>query len=306
MDRIVLTGATSMLGVALINECIKKNIEVIAIVRPNSKNISRLPNSKFIHIVCSELDSLGSLKLENYECDVFYHFGWTGTDKYRRNDEEEQQMNIKYTLDAVHLAKKMGCHTFIGAGSQAEYGRVAGIIRPNTSVNPDISYGIAKYAAGKLSSNLCKKLGIRHIWTRIFSVYGPYDHDDTLVMYCIKQLIQKEKPTLTKCEQLWDYLYCEDAARAFYLIGENGQDQSLYCIGSGKSKPLKEYVEIIRMSIDEKLELGFGEIPYSFNQVMNLTPDTTDLMKDTGFYPMIDFTEGIRKTISWCKDVNLK
>lgn len=302
----MLTGATSMLGVALINECIKKNIEVIAFVRPNSKKKIRLPNSPLIHIIYSELNDLENLKFENCDCDVFYHFGWTGTDKQKRNDVEEQMRNIKYTLDAVRLAKRMGCHTFVGAGSQAEYGRVMGAISPNTPTNPEISYGIAKYAAGKLSSNLCNELGIKHIWTRIFSVYGPHDNDETMIMYCINQLLSAKKPYLTKCEQIWDFLYCDDAARAFYFIGEKGQDQSLYCIGSGKSRPLKEFIEIIRESIDETLPIGLGELPYSLNQVMNLSPDITNLTEDTGFYPMIDFEEGIRKTISWYKEGELK
>lgn len=302
MKRIVLTGATSMLGVALIQECIKNKTEVFALLRPDSKKISRLPISNLIHIIPSELKHLENLKVENRGYDAFYHFGWTGTDKESRNDPDEQMMNIKYTLDAVRLAKRMGCCAFIGAGSQAEYGRVSDIISPSTAVNPDNSYGIAKYAAGQLSSILCKELGMKHIWTRIFSIYGLYDNEATMVMYSINQLIKEEKPFFTKSEQVWDYLYSEDAARAFYLIGVSGRDQSLYCIGSGKARPLIEYIKIIRDCIDERLQLGIGDIAYSPNQVMHLCADISNLVEDTGFYPEIDFREGIKRTISWVKE----
>lgn len=60
-----------------------------------------------------------------------------GTIGEKRNDLYMQNLNIKYTLDAVELARRLGCNTFIGAGSQAEYGRVDGIISPNTPTNPE-------------------------------------------------------------------------------------------------------------------------------------------------------------------------
>lgn len=306
MRRIAVTGATSMLGIALIEECIKKNIEVLAIVKPNSANLARLPQTEFINIVESELDDLKNIRMPEKGYDVFYHFGWTGTSKEKRNDAEEQNKNIKYTLDAVRLGRKIGCHTFIGAGSQAEYGRVDGIISPNTPVNPDNAYGIAKYAAGKLSGILCKEIGLKYIWTRIFSVYGIHDKHNTMIMYGIKEFLKERKPSFTKCEQMWDYLYSEDAGRAFYLIGEKGKDQSVYCIGSGVTRPLLDYVNTIRDAINKELPIGIGDYPYASNQVMNICADITNLKKDTGFESQYDFEEGIEKTISWIKNVIIR
>lgn len=88
---------------------------------------------------------------------------------------------------------------------EAEYGRVSDRISPSTPTNPDTAYGIAKYTAGKLSKVLCQDLNMKHIWARIFSVYGPFDNDDTMIMYAIKKFINYERPQFTKSEQLWDY-----------------------------------------------------------------------------------------------------
>ena len=122
MKKIVVTGATSMIGIALIEECIKKNIEVLAIVRKKSKNINRLPVSKNIHILECDLEDLCNMQVNNKGYDVFYHLAWTNTIKNERCDPQKQLENIKYTVDAVELAYRMGCTKFIGAGSQAEYG----------------------------------------------------------------------------------------------------------------------------------------------------------------------------------------
>ena len=118
----------------------------------------------------------------------------------------------------------------------------------------------------------------------------------------IKKMLKNETPEYTKAEQIWDYLYAEDMAKALYLVSEKGINNSIYCVGSGVSKVLKEYIEEIRNQINPELELKIGYKDYAENQVMNLSVDISDLTKDTGFVPEIDFKEGIRRTINWYKE----
>lgn len=132
------------------------------------------------------------------------------------------------------------------------------------------------------------------------SVYGPYDGAGTMVMSTIGKLLNKERPSCTKGEQMWDYLYSKDAGKAFYLLGEKGVNGKTYCIGGGNARPLKEYIEDIRDAIDTKAEIGFGEVEYNKRQVMYLCADIDDLVKDTGFAPDYDFAKGIRETVDWC------
>ncbi|MGL5353198.1 MAG: NAD-dependent epimerase/dehydratase family protein [Clostridium sp.] len=305
MKRIVLTGATSMLGVALINECIVKNTMVLAIIRKNSSNSNRIPKSPLVTVIecglnelSKVLDTKSQLNIEDLDnFDAFYHFGWESTTRELRNNPKSQLINVDYTLDAVDLAQKLGCKLFIGAGSQAEYGLVENTISPHTSVNPLTAYGVSKYTAFKLSAIKCAEFNMKHVWTRIFSVYGPNDNNTTMISTLIDKLLKGEKPALTLCEQKWDYLYCGDAARAFYLIGEKGIDKSIYCIGSGTAKHLSEYITEIRDLINKDLPLGIGDIPYGKNQIMNLCANITNLKADTGFTPIYSFEDGIKKTL---------
>jgi UDP-glucose 4-epimerase len=299
MNSIVLTGATSMLGIALINECIKNNTKVLAIIRKDSSNINRIPISEYVKVLECNLDEIHHLNIARDDYEIFFHFAWDHTGRKNRDNAICQNDNIKYTLDAVELADRLGCSTFIGAGSQAEYGRVEKIISPDTPVNPDIAYGVAKYTAGKLSRILCRDLGMKHIWTRVFSVYGPYDNNDTMIMYAIRTLMSKNVPKFTKSEQLWDYMYCDDAARAFYLIGKNGKENATYCIGSGEVRKLSEYIYIIRDNINKDLNIEIGKKNYSDNQVMHLCADISKLTADTGFYTGIPFEKGIKMVLEW-------
>jgi nucleoside-diphosphate-sugar epimerase len=303
VNRVIITGATSMLGLALLNECIKNKTEVVALIRENSKKRDIIPNSPYITVVECDLTKISTVAISVKEgYDAFYHFAWTVTDNKSRNFVEDQYHNINYTLEAVKFANRVGCKKFIGAGSQAEYGRVDGKISPSMRVSPDSAYGVAKYSAGKMAGVLCQQLGMEFIWTRIFSTYGINDMPSTMIMYTIDCLLKKQKPILTRCEQIWDYLNCKDAGRAFYLLGKSGKDQSIYNIGSGKASSLYEYVCAIRDAIDKSLELGIGEKEYSPKQVMNLLADISNLSKDTGFEPEISFHDGIRETIDWYKE----
>ncbi len=302
MERIIMTGPTGAIGIALIQECINRGIEVYAICRRGSARAARIPEHEGVHVVGCDLDELDQLDVARIpQCDVFYHFGWMATIGAARNDTSLQMENIRCTLHAVELAERMGCRTFVGAGSQAEYGRVEGDLSAATPVFPENAYGIAKLCAGQLSRIECEKRGIRHIWARILSVYGPYDSDRTMIITTIRHLLSGERPSLTPGEQRWDYLYSCDAARAMLLMGEKGRAGGVYCVGSGKARPLKDYIITIRNLIDPGAELGFGDVPYGERQVMYLCADLRELTEDTGFIPLVDFEAGIAETIRWVK-----
>lgn len=302
MKRIVITGPTGAIGIALIQECIKREIEVYALCRPESFRVKRIPQDRHVHIVPCSLEMMEKLDTTDIpKCDVFYHFGWAATIGEGRNDMSLQTDNIRYALDAVELADRIGCETFVGAGSQAEYGRVEGRLTGQTPTFPENGYGIAKLCAGQMTRVECQKRGIRHIWTRILSVYGPGDGEMTMISSTIKKLLAGEEPPLTAGEQQWDYLYSKDAARAMLAVGEKGKNGKIYCIGSGKARPLKEYIIQLRDEIDPELPLGFGKIPYGAKQVMYLCADISALTEDTGFLPKTDFLEGITETIRWVK-----
>lgn len=305
MKKVIVTGPTGAIGHALIDECIANGVEVYALCRPHSSRKAFLQQNKLVHIVEVDLSGLAKVaELLPHDCDVFYHFGWAGTfGADLRNDMYLQNKNIQYALDAVELAQVCGCHTFIGAGSQAEYGRFEGKLCPDTPVFPENGYGMSKLCAGEMTRVQAHKYQMKHIWTRILSVYGPYDGAKTMVMSIIAKFLNGEKPSFTKGEQIWDYLYSKDAGAIMFALGsDKSVDGQIYCLGTGIAKPLKEYIEAIRDAIDPSLPLGLGDIPYGPKQVMCLCADTTALERDLGFHSKYTFKQGIAETIKWYKE----
>lgn len=313
MKKVVMTGPTGSIGIALIQQCIAQGIRVLAIVRPHSKRTDRIPRSPLVQVLACSLDTLCDLDekaleragIESFDYDVCYHFAWAATIGSGRNDMKLQTANIGYALDAVALAARLGCHTFVGAGSQAEYGRWEEKLSEYTPTFPESGYGMAKLCAGAMTRLECSRLGMRHVWARILSVYGPGDGEQTMISTVIRKLLAGEIPALTAGIQQWDYLHCRDAANAMYLLGEKGRDGSIYCVGSGNARPLREYIEILRDCINPALALDFGAVAYGPQQIMYLCADIEKLTRDTGFIPEVDFEDGIRETIGWMRTQEL-
>lgn len=300
--RIIITGPTGAIGHALIELCISKGIEVLAICHRSSTRISQLPSSELVKVIELDADEYYEYEPDNtLPFDVFYHFAWGGTTGASRNDTDAQMRNIQYALDAVRLAQRFGCNTFIGAGSQAEYGRTSEDLKPGTPVHPENGYGIAKLCAGQMTRLLCNQLGIRHIWTRILSVYGPYDGENSMIISAIRKMIAGEQVQFTAGEQIWDYLYSSDAASAMLLIGQKGICGKTYIVSSGNCRRLKEYIEIIINVVNPDIKPVIGGVPYSDKQVMYLCGDISELTEDTGFVPSMSFDEGIQKVADYVR-----
>ena len=298
--KAVISGATGAVGMALIRELISESCEVLVLCREGSQRNADIPEHSLVRRVDCSLDKMQSFNTDGLgKYDVFYHFAWEGTTGEARNDMYLQNRNVKHTLDAVSLAKRLGCDTFIGAGSQAEYGRVEGKLTPQTPAFPENGYGIAKLCASQMSRVMCESLGMRHIWARILSVYGPNDTQNSMVRSTIRKLRTGEKPSFTKGEQIWDYLYSGDAAKAFVALAKKGKSGSVYCLGSGDPRPLCEYIKDIGAVVEPDAPLGIGEVEYAARQVMYLCADITALTEDTGFVPQTSFKDGIKETVLW-------
>lgn len=311
VKKIIISGATGAIGIALIQYALEQKMEILAMCHRGSKRIASLPKDRNLQVLelnANEYAYFTSEKkkmaaLGKYDC--FFHLAWQGTTGNERNDVYLQMCNIKSTLDAVELAAGLGCRCFVGAGSQAEYGRVEGMLSSVTPTFPENGYGIAKLCAGQMSRIRCEQLKIKHVWTRILSVYGPGDGENSLIMSAINGFLHQKHINFTSGMQKWDYLYSKDAARILMGLSEWGEDGKIYCVGSGKIQEIKEYIHQIYVIINGKdasdAQLGIGNIPYADKQVMHLQSNISEwpveLKKEFAERPMCSFAEGIRHII---------
>lgn len=296
----VVNGPLGTVGQALTRVLLAKGIAVYAVCYPGDRRIAEIPDAaKIVELDMREIDRLPEIIGSNI--DAFFHLAWMGSIGPSRDDALMQTENVRCAVLASNTASAMHAKVFVGVGSQAEHGRVSGLVTQETPCHPITGYGIAKLCACQMTRLTCKQLGLRHVWARILSAYGPGDGPLSVMPTIITKLLNSEVPELTAGEQMWDFCYADDVGEALAAMAERGHNGAVYPIGSGRVRPLREYFAIARDAIDPALPLGIGQLPYPPNQVMHLQADISPLTTDTGWYPKVPFEEGIRKTIeSFC------
>lgn len=299
--KIFLTGASGFVGANLLRELVERRQHEIAILLRSKESAWRiidiLPKVKVI---------LGDLyRIESFEThlaalkpDVFIHLAWDGVLGNKRNSPI-QWRNIPATLELVEIASRVGAKHWIGLGSQAEYGPCENKINELSSTKPTTLYGMSKLATFNLAQRLCNDLGIRFGWLRLFSSYGPADNPNWMIPYLIESFLKRERPKVTRAEQLWDYIYIKDVATAIVALVESHEAAGVFNLGSGSAFHLRSVIEKIRNLVDPALPIGFGEVEYRQDQIMYLQADISRLKKYTGWNPIVDLDTGLKETVDW-------
>ena len=304
MHTALITGANGFIGRNLIARLLKEKIRIYAIVLPEESVSDCLLNEN-VTIVRRNLESKElDVSLLPEKIDVMYHFAWIGVNPESRKSFEVQKRNISLLLNALNLAKNLKVAKFILPGSTNEYLYSGGLINSKSIPTPRDDYGSMKVATRYIAKQFCADNEIDFVYAVISGIYSEQRKDSNVITYTIEKLLKGEKPSLSKLEQKWDYVHIDDAVEALYLIGEKGKNGAFYAIGHGDNIPLSSYIRIIHKKINTAIPLGIGEIQYSFSEMPSSCIDLSDLKKDTGFIPKIDFETGIEKVIEKIKGEN--
>lgn len=299
MKNIIITGANGFLGSNFVRKMAVKGINVYAFVK-SKQGIKLKENENITIIECPMIEYTSfDYNIIKGPIDAFYHFAWDGTAGSKRANYNVQLMNVKYTCDAVKLAKELKVEKFIFVGSIIEFEYLKCIQNGRNDLRINNMYGIAKIMAREMARILAENLNIEFIETTISNIYGPGETSLRLLNSTLRKMLNGEKTSFTNCEQLYDFIYIDDAMEAYYLIGENGIKNKNYYIGNKKPRKLKEFIYEMRDCINSSLSLGFGEIPFCGVSLEYNELDTELLYNELSFKASFDFKQGIRNTIAW-------
>ena len=297
--RILVTGATSMIGSALIKSLAQNGHRVIAVARTNAAKAQSIRQLPFVKIVCCDMESYGNLSaLISDSVDAAVLMAWNGTRGKDRMDVAIQQQNEACYTRLLPELEKLGCHTIMTAGSQAEYGPwYSGQAQPEEAPTcPNTEYGKSKLRFYHMAHAFCQGRGIRLIEPRIFSVYGPNDNESTLIMSLLRLMLRNEPCHMTACIQMWDYVYIDDVVTGLVKLLTEDHPGGVYNFGSGDCRPLKEYVEEMYRITGSTSMLYYGAVPYPATGMVNIHPDISKL-RSIGWTPTVTFAEGIQRII---------
>lgn len=273
--KFFITGASSFIGVALSRYLSDNGHEVIAMSRKANEHLIEIAKGGHLRVFRADMQTLPELA-KDVEANVFIHLAWAGTTHEERNDPAVHEENVRLSLEYVKLAKRMGCKLYVDAGSQAEYGIVPGVITEDLPCNPFSAYGKGKFKMYQESKKLTKELGLKYVHLRIFSVYGEYDHDETLIKTSLRKFRANEPVEMRGGGQKWNYLYVSDAARqiaelSFYALKEPDFRHDIFQIASNDTRLLKDFIIAIKEISGSSSVISFGG--YNEGKDVNLNPD---------------------------------
>lgn len=299
MKKALVTGANGFVGGAVVRELLAHGIEVIALDREGCNG--NIPDgARFVPHELSNSAALPEL-IPDRDIDAFYHFAWAGSAGPARADTTLQLNNAQWTVDCLRAAKEMNCGRFICAGSIMEHETIAAAYKQGNKPGLGYIYGSGKLVAHTMCASVAADIGIDLVWAKITNAYGAGELSPRFVNTTIRKIINNEPLQFTSGTQNYDFVYIDDTARAFRLIGENGKPFCHYLIGSSNAKPLREFILEMKEALAPDKEFVFGDVPFTGVNMPLEEFDCSLTEKDTGFKAEIPFGEGVRRTMEWMK-----
>jgi nucleoside-diphosphate-sugar epimerase len=230
------------------------------------------------------------------------HCAWTGVLGKDRNSDL-QEKNIQLCEKILELADFLNIDQLIAFGSQAEYGNPNCNVDERAPLHPTTRYGEIKIACQELLREGCIKRKIPFIWLRLFDPYGPGDRPEWFLPYVIKSALLDRSPELTKCTQIWDYIYIDDVCRCVELIlAQQTQLRLSGCYNLSSNQPVI-LRDLVNMVFDKIKPLTarplFSCRPFRDDQVHHLQGCNKKLETNFGWLPQIMISEGLEKTINY-------
>lgn len=297
--NVIVTGANGFVGSNTVKYLISQGAHVLALCHDGKAD--HLPSSELIQVLPFSLEDVGAVEhsIPQGEYDIFYHFAWKGSAGAMRADTKLQLSNAQWTVEALRMAKRLGCKRFVCAGSIMEHETVAAAFIQGNHPGLGYIYGGGKLIAHVMCMSVAADIGIDLVWPEITNAYGVGELSPRMVNTTIRKCIHGKAPQFTAGTQNYDFVYIDDVARAFYLIGKNGKPFHEYLIGSSTARPLKEFLLEMKQSIAPDLDFIFGDIPFTGTNLPLSVFDCSETEKDTGFKAEISFAEGTKRTRNW-------
>ncbi len=299
--RALITGAGGFIGSQMTRLLVQEKADVYALVRPHSdpwRMRDVLPEihlieGDFLHPEQGWLDGLGSIQPE-----ICLHFAWYAEPGVFLTSP----LNLQYLAASLQLAEglaKAGCKKVVIAGSFSEYDQDLGYLSESSALRPNTPYGAAKVALYQALSLWAPRAGVEVVWPRIFSVYGPMEHEKRFVPAVIVAALKGEPTRLSPGEQLRDYMHVSDTASAVWHVTQSGLTGPVN-IGSGKPVAIGELARQIGEILGRPELIRLGDLPYRQGDAMFVCANTGKLQA-TGWESKYDLKAGLQDTIEWWK-----
>lgn len=297
MKKVLITGASGLLGKAIIRELLEDDQYEILAVTTNKNRLEQFSNIEIIETNLLMSESCRQIFVQ-YKPEYMIHLAWDQSKSTFRNDKT----NIDWLIVSLNLLQefaKCGGRRLVFAGTSSEYDEYSGKMEETYVEHKMTVYGQCKKAFSEVAINYGETFGIDVAITRYFTIYGEEDeHEFGAIPFTITSFLKGEKVVCRAPNTIRDYIYVKDAAAATIKILKSDY-KGIVNVGSGIPHRMKDVFSIIadKMNCNDLLsfenENCVGDI---------LVADTKIMNKIMGYNCKYTFQKGIDEVIKYRKD----
>lgn len=304
---IIVLGAAGFIGRWVSRRLCCQGVKPFLVVRDRAA-ASRVFRDYEIEgeIIQADFQSLDSVSefVGQIKPDVIFNLAGYGVDRSERDEEVAYRINAQLVeavcrAMAIHRNPNWDGQSIVHAGSALEYGEIGGNLAEDSAVNPTTLYGKSKLMGTNLLVQYCRKLGLKGITARLFTVYGPGEHDGRLLPSLLTAAIDGQPLPLTAGEQKRDFTYVEDVADGLLRLAvTKSQPGEIVNLATGRLTTVRSFIETAASTLNiPETNLQFGAIPTRAEEMQH-DPVTIDrLRRLTDWTPPTEIAEGIQRTV---------
>jgi dTDP-glucose 4,6-dehydratase len=323
MKKIIITGGAGFIGSHVVRRFVKNypdysivNLDKLTYAGnlANLRDIEHEPNYRFIKGDIVDIGFINKL-FETENPDAVIHLAAEShVDRSINNPLEFVMTNVVGTANLLNTAR----HHWKGNYAQTRFYHVStdevygslgetGMFTEETAYDPHSPYSASKAGSDHFVRAYYDTYGLNTVISNCSNNYGSYHFPEKLIPLAINNIKQnKPVPVYGKGENVRDWLWVEDHARAIDLIFHKAAAGATYNIGGHNEWRNIDLIRLLCRILDNKLgrEAGESEKLITFvtdraGHDLRYAIDATKLKDDLGWVPGITFEEGLEKTVDW-------
>ncbi|MEM7007166.1 MAG: dTDP-glucose 4,6-dehydratase [Pseudomonadota bacterium] len=327
MDRfkVIVTGGAGFIGSAVVRHLVQDLGAEVTIVdkmtyAANRANLEPVENSGRAKLVVADIcdqakmtDLIASVKPDQ----IIHLAAESHVDRSISGPRDFIETNVIGTYSLLEAARsfwtdlpadRKDAFRFLHVSTDEVYGSLGadGLFKETTPYDPSSPYSASKAASDHLARAWFRTYGLPVVTSNCSNNYGPYHFPEKLIpLVILNALDGKELPVYGKGDQVRDWLYVEDHARALALITSKGRPGETYNVGGRNERTNLEVVETICDSLDRIKPTGNSRrdlIKFVTDRPGHdhrYAIDASKLERELGWQAQENFDTGLEKTIQW-------
>lgn len=297
VQRVLVTGATGLVGSHVAAALLAQGCRVAALVRPGSSR-ARLANHPALEWIAVDLLEIepAAEAIKDFRPDACIHCGWyVVPGKYLTAPE-----NIEHVFASLRLLRLLieaGCGQVVMVGSCAEYALSDQPLGEDAPIEPATLYAAAKHSLSILARQVARDAGIHLVWARVFFLYGGSEDPRRVVPALIQALLRGEEFPASGGEQRRDYLHVDDVAGALCFLAQQRLD-GIYNVCSGEPVSLRDLMQTTGELLGRAGLIRFGALPPRAWEPPLIAGDPAKI-RAAGWQPRYDLRSGLAAAVDY-------